>query len=47
MTTFQLSAHGRSHDRWDAQGQMLTAFFAPPTKPATDVAQKQSRMGNG
>jgi len=39
MTTLQLYAHGRSQDRSDAQGEMLTAFFAPPTKPPTDVVQ--------
>jgi|SRR5580658_4824878 integrase len=39
LTTFQLYAHGRSQDRSDAQGDILTAFFAAPTKPPTDVAQ--------
>ena len=39
MTTLQLYAHGRSRDRSDAQGDMLTAFFAPPTKPSTDMVQ--------
>jgi integrase len=31
LTTLQLYAHGRSQDRSDAQGDMLTAFFKPPT----------------
>jgi site-specific recombinase XerD len=35
LTTLQLYAHGRSQDRSDAQGDMLTAFFKPPT----DVVQ--------
>jgi integrase len=39
LTTLQLYGHGRSQDRSDAQGEMLTAFFAPPTKPSTDVVQ--------
>lgn len=39
MTTLQLYAHGRSQDRSDAQGEMLTAFFAPPSKPPADVVQ--------
>ena len=39
MTTLQLYAHGRSQDLSDAQGEMLTAFFAPPTKPSADVVQ--------
>jgi hypothetical protein len=29
----------RSQDRSDAQGELLTAFFAPPSKPSTDVVQ--------
>jgi hypothetical protein len=39
MTTLQLYAHGRSQDRSDPQGEMLTAFFAPPVKPSTDMVQ--------
>jgi len=39
MTTLQLYAHGRSQDRSDAQGEMLTAFFAPPAKPSTEMVQ--------
>ena len=39
MTTLQLYAHGRSQDRSDAQGEILTAFFAPPVKPSTDMVQ--------
>jgi integrase len=39
MTTLQIYAHGRSQDRSDAQGNMLTAFFAPAVKPPTDVVQ--------
>jgi integrase len=39
MTTLQLYAHGRSQDRSDARGEMLTAFFQPLTKPSTDVVQ--------
>jgi integrase len=39
LTTLQLYAHGRSQDRSDAQGEILTAFFAQPTKPSTDVVQ--------
>jgi site-specific recombinase XerD len=30
-TTLQIYAHGRNEDRMTAQGDMLTAFFAPPT----------------
>ena len=30
-TTLQVYAHGRNEDRMTAQGDMLTAFFAPPT----------------
>lgn len=29
-TTLQIYAHGRNEDRMTAQGDMLTAFFAPP-----------------
>ena len=29
-TTLQIYAHGRNEDRMTAQGEMLTAFFAPP-----------------
>ena len=39
LTTLQLYAHGRSQDRSDAQGEMLTAFFAPPAKPSTEIVQ--------
>jgi integrase len=39
MTTLQLYAHGRSQDRSDAEGDMLTAFFAPPAKPPTETLQ--------
>ena len=39
MTRLQLCAHGRSQNRSDAQGDMVTTFFAPPTKPSADVAQ--------
>jgi hypothetical protein len=35
----QLYAHGLSQDRSDAQGVMLSAFFALPTKPSTDMVQ--------
>ena len=30
-TTLQIYAHSRNEDRMTAQGDMLTAFFAPPT----------------
>src|ERR1035437_9968953 len=30
-TTLQIYAHSRNEDRMTAQGNMLTAFFAPPT----------------
>jgi integrase len=30
-TTLQIYVHGRNEDRMTAQGDMLTAFFAPPT----------------
>jgi integrase len=30
-TTLQIYAHSRNEDRMTAQGEMLTAFFAPPT----------------
>jgi integrase len=39
MTTLQRYAHGRSQDRPDAQGEMLSAFFAPPAKPSTETVQ--------
>lgn len=39
LTTLQLYAHGRSQDRSDAQGDMLTAFFALPMKPPTETVQ--------
>jgi hypothetical protein len=39
LTTLQLYAHGRSQDRSYAQGEMLTAFFAPPTKLSPDMVQ--------
>jgi len=31
----------------DAQGDMVTAFFAPPTKPSARVVQEQSRVNCG
>jgi hypothetical protein len=34
MTTLQLYAHGRSQDRSDAQGEMLTAFFCAADEAA-------------
>ena len=30
-TTLQIYVHGQNEDRMTAQGDMLTAFFAPPT----------------
>jgi hypothetical protein len=34
-----LYAHGRSQERWEAQGDRQAAFFKSSTKPSTDMVR--------